>query len=119
MEQDAAQLIAEIDRLGNGYATLAGLVGRPVVLWSVLITAVVLGYSCCAAGGIWPGRSSAPQPRSCASQEAGHKVARSPGRHPAVPSRPGCRDLRRTQGGSVPEVRAGDPTGADELRRPA
>lgn len=45
------QLIAEIDRLGNGYATLAGLVGRPVVLWSVLITAVVLGHSCCAAGG--------------------------------------------------------------------
>ena len=53
MEQDAAQLVADIDRLGDGYTTLAGLVGTPLILWSVTITAAVLVCQHCAAGGTW------------------------------------------------------------------
>ena len=53
MEQDAAQLVADIDRLGDGYTTLAGLVGTPLVFWSIGITAAVLVCQHCAAGGTW------------------------------------------------------------------
>ena len=53
MEQDAAQSVADIDRLGNGYATLAGLVGTPLVLWSVGLVAAMLISQHCAAGGTW------------------------------------------------------------------
>lgn len=53
MDQDASQLLVAIDHLGNGYTTLAGLVGTPLVLWSVLVATVVLAYSYSAAGGTW------------------------------------------------------------------
>lgn len=53
MDQDASQLLETIDRLGDGYTTLAGLVGTPLVLWSVFVAMVVLAYSYFAAGGTW------------------------------------------------------------------